>query len=247
MKRRTFIAGLESAAVWPLVAHAQQPGKPVVGFLNSGSRDGYSPMAAAFRKGLGETGYVDGRNVAIEYRWADGQYDRVPAMAADLVRRQVAVIVANTPGVLAVRAATTTIPIVFTTASDPVQIGLVAVLVNSTNPNTEALVRDLQAAARALGLQLHVLQASTERDLKGPGERPQGGLDHRQHPFAVEVREGTPLPGQVDQEHADGEPPVARPQGPHRWRQGGRLSRRQALSGAHPARLRSARCLRAYC
>jgi putative tryptophan/tyrosine transport system substrate-binding protein len=184
---------------------AQQPAVPVVGFLNAASPDGYAHLVAAFRQGLKETGYVEGQNVAIEFRWAKGQYDRVPAMAAELVRRQVAVIVANTPGNLAAKAATTTIPIVFTTSGDPVQIGLVAslsrpggnvtgvtqlnvevgskrlqlvhelvptatiiaVLVNPTNPNTEGLVRvrDLQAASRTLGLQLHVLQASTERDL----------------------------------------------------------------------------------
>jgi putative ABC transport system substrate-binding protein len=202
MRRREFIAGLGGAAAWPLVARAQQPGMPVVGFLNNASPDGYAPMVAAFRQGLKETGYVEGQNVAIEYRWADGQYDRLPAMAAELVRRPVAVIVANGPGVLAAKAATTTIPIVFTTGSDPVQIGLVAslsrpggnvtgvtqlsvevgpkrlelahelvptatliaLLVNPTNPNAETQFRDMQAAARILGVQLHVLHASTERD-----------------------------------------------------------------------------------
>src|SRR6202162_488729 len=101
---------------------------PVIGFLNSGSRDGYAPMVAAFRQGLKEAGVVEGQNVAIEFRWAEGQYDRVPAMAAELVRRRVAVIVANTPGVQAIKAAITTIPIVFTTSTDPVQVGLVASL-----------------------------------------------------------------------------------------------------------------------
>jgi putative ABC transport system substrate-binding protein len=185
-----------------VAARAQQPAMPVIGFLNSGSRDGYAPMVAAFRQGLKETGYVEGQKVAIEFRWADGQYDRVPAMAAELVRRQVAVIVANTPGVMAVKAATTTIPIVFTAATDPVKIGLVAslsrpggnitgvtqlnavvaskrlelahelvpaatviaVLVNPTQPTAETELKDLQAAARTLGLQLHVLDASAERD-----------------------------------------------------------------------------------
>ena len=128
MKRRTFIAGLGSAAAWPVVARGQQPPLPLIGFLNSGSPGGYAPYVAAFRQGLKETGYVEGQKVAIEFRWADGQYDRVPAMAAELVRRQVAVIVANTPGVMAVKAATTTIPIVFTAATDPVKIGLVASL-----------------------------------------------------------------------------------------------------------------------
>jgi putative ABC transport system substrate-binding protein len=202
MGRREFIAGLAGIAVWPCVVRAQQPTTPVIGFLNSGSPDGYAPYVAAFRQGLKETGYIEGQNVAIEYRWTDGQYDRAPAMAADLVRRQVAVIVANPPGAMAVKAATTTIPIVFTTSSDPVKIGLVAslsrpggnvtgatqlnvevepkrlelmhelvptatsiaVLINPTDPRSETQLRDLQAAARILGVQLHVLQASTERD-----------------------------------------------------------------------------------
>jgi putative tryptophan/tyrosine transport system substrate-binding protein len=202
MRRREFIAGLGSAAAWPLAARAQQQAMPVIGFLNGGSADGYAPMVAAFRQGLKETGYVEGQNVTIEYRLAENQYDRLPAMAAELVHRQVAVIVANTLGALAAKAATTTIPIVFTTASDPVQVGLVpslnrpggnvtgvsqlnvavgpkrlqlmhelvpratiiAVLVNPTDPNSETQLKDLQAAARILGVQLDVLHASTERD-----------------------------------------------------------------------------------
>src|SRR6516164_5953786 len=129
MNRRDFITLLGgAAAAWPLAARGQQAGMPVVAFLNSGSRDGYVPMVAAFRQGLKETGYIEDRNVAVEYRWVEGHYDRMPAMAAELVRRQVAVIVANSPGVMAVKAAATTIPIVFTTATDPVNIGLVASL-----------------------------------------------------------------------------------------------------------------------
>jgi ABC-type uncharacterized transport system substrate-binding protein len=201
IQRREFIVSLSMAA-WPLAAHAQQPVMPIIGFLNSTSPDGYEPMVAAFRQGLKETGYIESQNVAIEYRWASGQYDRIPALAAELVRRHVVVIVANTPANLAAKGATSTIPIVFTTGGDPVQMGLVAtlnrpggnvtgvtqllaevapkrlelahemvptatviaVLLNPANPNTEAQLRDLQAAAGTLGLQLHVLHASVEHD-----------------------------------------------------------------------------------
>jgi putative tryptophan/tyrosine transport system substrate-binding protein len=205
MRRRDFITLLGgAAAALPLTARAQQPAMPVVGFLNSGSPEPYAPALAAFRQGLKETGYVEGQNVAIEYRWAHAQYDRVPAMAAELVRHQVSVIVANTPGAQVIKPAITTVPIVFTTGSDPVSVGLVAslsrpggnvtgvttlnvevapkrlelaqqlvptatiiaVLVNPTNPNTKTELRALQAAAPALGLQLHILHASTERDLE---------------------------------------------------------------------------------
>jgi len=204
MKRREFITLLGGAAAWSRVARAQQP-MPVVGWLNSETPSGYAPYAAAFRQGLGETGFVEGRNVTIEYRWAEGHYDRLPALAAELVLRQVAVIAAaGTPSVRAAKAATTAIPIVFSTAADPVAEGLVAslsrpggnatgvtnlgtelvqkqieklhlmvpkataiaVLVNSANPVlAEPAMKDAQAAGRTLGLQIHIIQVSTERDI----------------------------------------------------------------------------------
>ena len=130
MLRREFIAGLGSATAWPVMARAQQPALPVIGYLDSQfADDDYKSVTVPFLQGLKETGYVEGQNVVVEFRWAENQYDRLPALAADLVRRRVAVIVANeTPAVLAAKAATTTIPIVFGTAGDPVALGFVASL-----------------------------------------------------------------------------------------------------------------------
>jgi putative tryptophan/tyrosine transport system substrate-binding protein len=209
LQRREFISLLGGAAAWPVTARAQQPAMPVVGFLNPGSPEqGGNPaagagMVAAFRKGLSETGYVEGRNVAVEYRWAEGRNDRLPALAAELVHRNVNVIVTGGgfSAAKAAQVASTTIPIVFQVGADPVQLGLVASLnrpggnltgVNSLNGelgpkqlellheflptatilgflenptnSREPTLTDMQAAARALGLQLHVLHASTERD-----------------------------------------------------------------------------------
>jgi putative ABC transport system substrate-binding protein len=201
--RREFIAALGGTAVaWPLAARAQQAALPVVGFLGSESPDLAASRLRAFRQGLGETGYVEGQNVAIEFRWAEGHNDRLPALAADLVARQVSVIFTNGPGARVAKAATTTTPIVFEGGFDPVAAGLVAslnrpggnvtgatdlngqmgakrlellhelvptatimaLLVNPIGPNAETDSRDVPLAARTLGLQIHVLHASTERD-----------------------------------------------------------------------------------
>jgi putative ABC transport system substrate-binding protein len=207
LKRREFITLLGGAAVaWPLAAQAQQPAMPVIGFLNPQSPDGHAGRLRRFRQGLKEAGFTDGENLTIEYRWAEGQFDRLPAVAAELVRRQVSAIVATggMSSAVAAKAATTTIPVVFLTAEDPVRAGVVAslarpgsnltgvnflnnelaakrlallrelvpgaarvaVLVNPANITTaESTLRELRAAARAVGIEIQVLNASTSREI----------------------------------------------------------------------------------
>jgi putative tryptophan/tyrosine transport system substrate-binding protein len=203
VRRREFINLLGgAAAAWPLAAGAQQPAMPVIGFLSSASPTGQAHYVTAFRNGLKEAGYVEGQNVAVEYRWAEGRTDRLPALAADLVSRPVAAIFADSRSALAAKAVTTTIPIVFTSGGDPIALGLVTslnrpggnvtgvsflvstiaakrlellhelkptaavigYLFNPDNPLARHETRDVEAAAHALGLQLHTISAGGERD-----------------------------------------------------------------------------------
>ena len=203
MNRRRFVTFIGSAAAWPLAARAQQSSLPVIGWLSPGSREVDQSRLINFERGLAETGYVVGKNVALEYRWAEDRHDRLPALAADLIQRRVSVIAAaGTAAAREAKTATSTVPVVFLTGIDPVALGLVAslarpggnvtgvtdltaemgpkhleilhelapaarriaLLVNLSNPNAESMSREVAAAARILGLEIHVLHAGAERD-----------------------------------------------------------------------------------
>jgi putative tryptophan/tyrosine transport system substrate-binding protein len=180
MRRRNFIAGLASTTVaWPLAARAQQAAMPVIGFLSGGSSKGYQYLVAAFHDGLSESGYVEGQNLAIEYRWADGDYEKLPRLATDLVDRHVSAILANAPAVLAAKAATTTIPIVFTSGGNPIELGFVSslsqpggnvtgvsFLSNELGGKRLELLRELVPAATSVGFLANPTRPSFQSEVK---------------------------------------------------------------------------------
>jgi len=180
MRRREFIGSIGAIAARPIAAHAQQPSLPVIGFLNSGSSKGFQSLVAAFRQGLSESGYVEGQNLAIEYRWADGDYEKLPRLAADLVSRRVNVIqVGGPPAVVAAKAATTTIPIVFTSGGNPVELGFVSslnqpggnvtgvsFLVNELGAKRLELLRELVPAATSVGFLANPTRPSFQSEVE---------------------------------------------------------------------------------
>jgi len=233
MRRRNFIALLGGAAAWPLAARAQQQAMPLIGFVSSRAPAESASHVAAFRRGLSEAGFVEGQNLSISFRWAEGHYDRLPALAAELVNLRVAVLFAagGPPSALAAKEATSTIPVIFSAVSEPVRLGLVpslnrpggnvtgmsfvdseliaksaqllketvpaatviAFLVNPSGPSAEIFVKEAPATARALGIQISVLNASTEQDLDEAfaslGKLGAGGLVVPAEPFLDSQRE----------------------------------------------------------